>query len=336
MPFLVKKSAVIGTESLVQSARQPADSGIWSSDEYRPSKQSIAWSGMGVSDSLAQGSSRRLCGSAECISGWRTPWRNRRRPVFEGQWGCSGRCVLAMVRAAVRRELIDGRGFGTLAPHRHRVPLGLVMLAQGWITHPQLRKALEMQRASGVGRIGDWLVNECDVDAEQITRALSLQWGCPVLKTEGFSPEPMALVMPRLFIEKFGMVPIRVAGSRILYLGFTDRLNASIALAMEQMTNLKVESGVVDGAQFEVARKRLLACDEVEMKMETAEDKDGMAARITAILEQKQPIASQLVRMHEHYWLRLWLESGALGKAGNVPMTGEDVRDFIFTIDARG
>ena len=163
-----------------------------------------------------------------------------------------------------------------------------------------------------------------------------MQWGCPVLQTEGFSSEPMALVMPRLFVEKFGMAPIRVAGSRILYLGFTDRPNASFALALEQMTNLKVESGVVEGAQFEAVRKRLLACDEVETKTMAAEDKDGMAARITAILEQKQPIASRLVRMHEHYWLRLWLESGALGAAGNVPATGEDVRDFIFTLGARG
>ena len=61
------------------------------------------------------------------------------------------------------------------------------------------------------------------------------------------------------------------------------------------------------------------------MKLEVAEDKDAMAARITAILEQKQPIASRLVRLHQYYWLRIWLESGALGKAGNLPVTSEDV-----------
>lgn len=92
----------------------------------------------------------------------------------------------------------------------------------------------------------------------------------------------MALVMPRIFVERFGLLPLRVAGSRILYLGFSDRLDASAALAAEQMTELKVESGVVDGAQFETARARLLACDGVEMKVEAVEDKDAMAARITA------------------------------------------------------
>jgi hypothetical protein len=209
------------------------------------------------------------------------------------------------------------------------------MLAQGWITHPQLQRALAAQRESGSGRIGEWLMRECGLEADQIVRGLSMQWGCPVLTTEGFSPEKMALAMPRVFVEEFGLLPVRVAGSRILYLGFADRLDASAALATEQMTELKVESGVVEGSQFEAARKRLLACDGVEVKLETAKDKDTIAARMTAILEQKQPIASRLVRVHQYYWLRLWLERGVFGRAGTLPVTNEDVIDYVFTIGAQ-
>jgi hypothetical protein len=175
-------------------------------------------------------------------------------------------------------------------------------------------------------------MSECGLDAEQITRGLSMQWGCPVLTTDGFSPEAMALVMPRIFVERFGLLPLRVAGSRILYLGFADRLDASAALATEQMTELKVESGVLVDAQFETARSRLLACDGVELKIEAAEDKDAMAARITAVLEQKQPIASRLIRLHQYYWLRLWLETGTVGKAGSLPLTSEDMKDHVFTL----
>jgi len=162
--------------------------------------------------------------------------------------------------------------------------------------------------------------------------AKGIQWGCPVLTTEGFSPEFMALAMPKLFAERFGLLPLRVAGSRILYLGFTDRLDASAAFAAEQMSELKVECGVVAGTQFEAARTRLLDCDGVEMKLELAEDKDAMAARITAILEQKQPIASRFVRLHQYYWLRIWLESGAMGRAGTLPTSNEDVMDHVFTV----
>src|SRR5258708_19167899 len=201
----------------------------------------------------------------------------------------------------------------------------------GCITHPKHQKALAAQRESGTGRIGEWLMNECGMEAEQIVRGLSMQWGCPVLTTEGFSPEAMALVMPKVLVERFGLLPLRVAGSRILYLGFADRLDASAAFATEQMTELKVESGVVEGAQFDAARSRLLACDEVEAKLERAEDKDTMAARITAILEQKQPISSRLVRLHQYYWLSLWLESGPIGKAGNLPATGDYAQHHVFT-----
>ena len=332
MPFLTRKTEVPEASVLMQASR--ANDGVaWRDDEYRPSTNAASENDLGLQASVRQVQQRRLCGNAECMSGWTMPWRNRRRPIFEAQWGCSGRCVLAMVRTAVRRELGDGALSPT--PHRHRVPLGLLMLAQGWITHPQLQKALAAQRENGRGRIGEWLMSECGLEPEQIVRGLSMQWGCPVLTTEGFSPEAMALVIPKVLVEKFGLLPLRIAGSRILYLGFADRLDASAAFATEQMMELKVESGVVEGASFEAARHRLLACDGVETKLETAEDNDAMAARITAILEQKQPIASRLVRLHQYYWLRMWLESGALGRTGNLPVTGEDVKDYVFTIRAQ-
>jgi hypothetical protein len=334
MPFLMKKTGVAENDALIQGSRASKGT-AWDEDVYRPSKNGTSLDDLGLPASLRQAQQRRLCGSAECASGWTMPWRNRRRPIFEAQWGCSGRCVLAMVRAAVRRELGDGASLSSV-PHRHRVPLGLLMLAQGWITHPQLQKALAAQRESGTGRIGEWLMTECGLEAEQIVRGLSMQWGCPVLTTEGFSPEAMALVVPKVFVEEFGLLPLRVAGSRILYLGFADRLDASAAFATEQMTELKVESGVVEGGSFEAARSRLLACDGVETRLEAAEDKDAMSARITAILEQKQPIASRLVRLHQYYWLRMWLESGALGRAaGNLPVTSEDVKDHVFTLGAQ-
>lgn len=281
----------------------------------------------------ANAAGHRVCGNLECAGGWTAPWRSRKRPIFEGQWGCAGRCVLAMVRLAVRRESWDG--LVEDAPHRHRVPLGLVMLAQGWITQEQLRKALDAQRAHGTGRIGDWLVTECGVDADRVTRGLSVQWNCPVLTTEGFSPKEMALVMPRVFVEEFGLLPLRVAGSRILYLGFQDRMDASVSLGVEQVTELRVESGLLGETQFATARRSLLECDGVPVKSEAVASSDALAARITAVLEQKQPVASRLVRVHGYFWLRMWLEQAAMGRPGNLPATGEDVMDYVFSVGSR-
>jgi hypothetical protein len=212
--------------------------------------------------------------------------------------------------------------------HRHRVPLGLLLLAQGWITHKQLQYALEVQRKQG-GRIGEVLVAECGVDSGQITRALGLQWSCPVLGTSGFSPREMALIVPRTFVEQFGLLPLRVAGSRILYLGFEDRLDASAALALERMSGLKVESGIMSTQEYGSARLALLERDALELREEFCGETDAMAARVTAILEQKQPVASKLVRVHHYYWLRLWLEAGP---NGSMLRNGEDMLDYLFTI----
>jgi len=317
MPFLIKDKEVWKEESV-----------NWQGEYSLSNSFSYDLDGTGVPASLTQ-TQRPLCGNADCANGWKMPWRNRRRPIFEEQWGCSGRCVLAMVRQALRRKA--GNEAQTV-PHRHRVPLGLLMLAQGWITNPQLRQALQAQQQNGTGRIGEWLISECGLDAEQITRGLSMQWNCPVLGSEGFSPETMALVMPRIFVENFRLLPLRIAGSRILYLGFEDGLDASASLALEQMTGLKVESGIVSEVQFRSATKRLLQCDGVEVKIEGASDADTLAGKITAILEQKRPLASRLVRLHQYYWLRLWLESGTTGKAGTLPVSREDMSDYVFTV----
>lgn len=313
-----------------------ADTSLFGEDRYStavlPEQQ---LNGIGLPETLAQ-VQRHLCGSADCAGGWTMPWRSRRRPVFEEQWGCSGRCVLAMVRDALRREMGDRTSATTSALHHHRVPLGLLLLSQGWITHPQLRRALEAQRQNGTGRIGEWLIAECGLEAEQITRGLSLQWSCPVLSVEGFSPEAMALVMPEIFVERFGLMPLRIAGGRILYVAFEDHLDASASLAIERMTGLKVESGILNEVQFRAAQSRLLECDRVEVKIEAVSDADTLAGRITAILEQKQPVASRLVRLHHYYWLRLWLENGAVGKPGKFPFSGEDMGDYVFTVGAQG
>jgi Type II secretion system (T2SS), protein E, N-terminal domain len=333
MPFLTRKTGSQETDVIIANTLRAGGTPSWEDDTYRLSSQAT-----GLLKTKAPASvvpeHTKVCANVDCTSGWKTPWR-RRRPFFEGQWTCSGRCVLAVVRAAVRREMGEGVPTAPI-PHRHRVPLGLLMLAQGWITQEQLRHSLEAQRERGVGRIGDWLKSECGLETEQVTRGLSMQWGCPVLTMDGFMPETMALVMPSLLVERFGLVPLRVAGSRILYVGSADRLDASVSLAVEKMTDLKVESGVIEEAQFESARSRLRASDSIEMKRESFADNDAMIGRITALLERNQPVASRFVRVHQFYWLRMWLESGTQGRVGSLPPTNEDMIDYLFTVGSEG
>ena len=277
-----------------------------------------------------------VCGAKDCTGGWTPAWKKRRRPVFESQWGCSGNCVRALVRAAVRRESGDGgredEGHGS---HRHRVPLGLVLLAQGWITHPQLRTALAAQRSSGHGRIGEWLEESCGLPKERVMRGLGVQWGCPVLSTEDFHPSAMALVMPKRFVAEFGLVPVRVAGSSLIYLASKAGPDAAVSLALEQMTGLKVESGLLRESHFEAMSKSLLEEPGIATKMDAVKDADMLTDSIAKALEQQQPLASRLVRVRGYYWLRLWLESESFSGAGMLPVSTADVRDCVFEVGGR-
>jgi hypothetical protein len=309
-----------------QNFRAP-DAGSYGEDLYQP--------GVPERGGLLDGGAR-TCGAADCTSGWMKPWRNRKRPIFEEEWGCSNRCLKTMVRAAIRRETGQSNGVGVDVPHRHRVPLGLVLLAQGWITHPQLQAALEAQKQNGKGRIGDWLVQSCGLAEERVTRGLGVQWSCPVLALNGFSPSAMALVMPKRFISEFGLVPLRVAGSGLLYLAFENRTNAAAAFGIEQMTGLKVESGLLSGSQFASAKKAVLEADAVPMLMQTVADADEVCDRLTKVLEVKQPLASRLVRVHNYYWMRVWLESGAMSGVGHIPGDTNDVEDYLLSIKEAG
>jgi len=244
------------------------------------------------------------CANPGCRAGWLRLWRSRSGPVFEGGWSCSAECTADLVSAALRREL-DGRtGFSEV--HRHRIPLGLLMLRQGWITQLQLRQAVEAQRAAGGGRLGHWLVRQQGVSERLVTRALALQWGCPVLETEIADVEAGTGLVPRLFIDAYGALPLRLAADRILYLGFVDRIDPVLALAVERMTGLRVECGIVREPAFRAAHARLLEARYPRVELLEAASEPVLADAIAKRLEKAKPVAARLVRVHDCLWLRIW------------------------------
>ena len=326
MPFLDKQSWGRVAGSLLPTRAQTADEAdLLGMERFRPGS---ARTGAMELDTLP-----RVCGAVGCGGSWSKPWK-KRRPVFEDEWGCSGRCLQSMVRATVRRIATNSPGASDDVPHRHRVPLGLVLLAQRWITHPQLQAALEQQRTSGEGRIGDLLIRNYGLTEDRVTRGLALQWSCPVLTLDGFEPRRMALVMPVRLCAEFGLMPLRVAGTGLLYLASSGHMDAGIALAVEQMSGLTVESGLLNESEMQAAQVRLREVRSVTEHSRTASDADDLVSQVGKILEQKQPIVSRLVRVHGYFWLRVWLEHGAVSGTGRLPASDEDVEDYLFTMAA--
>jgi len=244
------------------------------------------------------------CANPDCTAGWLRLWRSRSAPVFEGGWCCSPECTRAQVAAALGREL--GGRTGPPEPHRHRVPLGLEMLEQGWITAAELRTALARQRAAGEGRIGRWLRSQ-GVSEQLITRALGVQWSCPVFSADGCGSESLTALVPRLFVDAFGALPMWVGAERILYLGFEDRLDPSLALAIERVTGLRVECGLVEESIFRRAQERALEARYPAVELVEAGSEAALAQAMTKAIERARPVESRLVRVHDCMWLRMEL-----------------------------
>jgi hypothetical protein len=274
-----------------------------------------------------RGAFLETCANPDCDSGWLHFLRSRQTPVFEGGWNCSAACTAQRLAAAVRREM-DGRGL-TLENHRHRIPLGLVMLEQGWITSGQLRQALDAQRVAGAGRLGRWLVRQQGVSEQLVTRALGLQWSCPVLPMEFHDAEALTVLIPRLFVDAFGALPLRLAAGKLLYMGFEDRLDPVVALAVERMSGLRVESGLVQESLFTPAHARLLSARFPDVELIEASSEPAMVHALARSIERARPVDSRLVRVHDCLWLRLWRRP----QTGPMPERGS-IQDLICSIGA--
>lgn len=271
---------------------------------------------------------RGRCAAAGC-NAQSSFWKRAVRPVFEGQWACSKECTRALVAAEIQRQMRLLAG-ATATEHRHRIPLGLVLLNRGLITQTQLRMALEAQRAAGCERIGYWLEQVCGISEERITMALASQWNRPVLSAEGFAAQRMALVMPEPLRKQLRALPLRVAAGRMLYLGFEQEIHAAGVRAVERMCGLRVESGVVAGEAAKQVDAALSAAGSVACEEERCADAGELCQQIVGLLRKMQPVASRLVAIDGAWWLRMWLERGAVGPYGTLPLTGEDVVDHLF------
>jgi len=250
------------------------------------------------------------CSNPGCRTSWLQLFRQRTRPIFEAGWTCSRECTQAKLRLAVRREL-DGRVQGQ-ETHRHRIPLGLLMLEKGWISSQQLRRAVETQRRSGVLRIGEWLIRQGATDEALVTRALGLQWGCPVLSLSSGRLAGRHQLLPRLFVDAVGALPLQGSSGRILYLGFEQSVDPALAFSVQRIQCARVECGILQSSKFKdvLGSTNNQSFNSVQLAEATSE---FAAAHILAkSIERAHPISSRLVRVHEWLWLRMVLKSPAL------------------------
>lgn len=246
----------------------------------------------------------KQCANPRCSSGWLHLFRRTTAPVFQGGWTCSPECTEASLKDALRREFQYGPCAET--QHRHRTPIGLLMLAHGWINRAQLQNALSSQQRTRQGRLGEWLMKQGATDEAHVTRALALQWSCPVLMSAPTDSD-RECIMPRILIEQTDGLPLRAGSQNLLYVGFEESIDPVVTLAVQRINGQPVESGIVPTSLFRSARARLLAGTFPHVQVADAVDLSAAAHLLARAIENACPIAAQLVRVHRNAWLRMWV-----------------------------
>ena len=123
--------------------------------------------------------SNLACGLAVCAESkrrWVQFLPNRNGVLLQGVYYCGRPCL----ETALAAQLSRLQGATPTAPPPYRIPLGLLMVARGWLTHEQVVQALAAQRSAHGGQIGEWFEKLGFATQRQVTAALALQWGCPV------------------------------------------------------------------------------------------------------------------------------------------------------------
>jgi hypothetical protein len=224
---------------------------------------------------------------------------------FQSQWYCSAGCFERGVLKHLRRlSAVPER------PHvSHRMPVGLVLLSQGCITKSQLAAALSAQREAGQGRVGDWLRKMGAAGEHEITKALSEQWRCPVLKS-GLSDLAVAESLPYVLLERHRVLPVHyVTATRTMYLAFSDGVAYPVLTAVEQMLECRTEACLITPTSMDFHLDQLRASlPDREIVFERLQSNAEVASIVRSYASHCRAKRVRMAGSGVYTWVRLFAD----------------------------
>jgi hypothetical protein len=228
---------------------------------------------------------------------------------------CQPRCLETALVAQIARL----RNIPQPVPPPNRIPLGLLMVARGKLTHVEVRAALEAQRRAGYGKIGDWLEKLGFASEQEVTAALAVQWGCPLVSSFDLGIVDMPGSIPLPILESFQMLPANyTAATNTLYLAFGERVDHAALYTIERTLDCRTQPCV--------AQRRKIACRLDDLRqmprpgdVEFVTRDFGEMARITSsYVNRVNPEQVRICRMGSFIWLRLKARAAATNLVFNL------------------
>jgi len=186
------------------------------------------------------------------------------------------------------------------------------MVARGKLTHVEVRAALEAQRRAHYGKIGEWFEKLGFASEHDVTTALALQWGCPVVSSLDPSTVDSPGNIPLPILEAFQMIPINFApATNTLYLAFGERVDHAALYAIERTLDCRTQPCVASrksiARQLESMRQ-LSRSGDVEF---LTRDLKEIAGITSSYVTRLSPEDVRVSRVGGFIWLRLKSSSAA-------------------------
>jgi Type II secretion system (T2SS), protein E, N-terminal domain len=280
----------------------------------------LSWSANWV-NGRKLGRSEPLCALVSCTRSKSLWYRLRHRPngaFLQGNFYCQPQCLEAALLSHLSR-------LRTIAPSPqppNRIPLGLLMVARGKLTHIEVQAALEAQRRARHGKIGDWIEKLGFATEQEVTCALALQWGCPVAASFDPSAIQSSGDIPLPILEAFQMVPLNYAATNTLYLAFGERVDHVALYAIEKVLACRTHPCVAGrksiARQLDFMRQLPRPSDVEFGPMSDLAEMGRIAASYSSRLS---PQSVRMSRIGSFIWLRLEIGSNIRGHAASTTRT---------------
>ena len=243
------------------------------------------------------------CDCPDCHSTRKRVWQTRPPIRMHQAWLCSPQCVERAARFILDRAASFHRSVPSPA---HRMPLGLLMLAHGYVNEFQLQAALDAQRHAAESKLGQWLQTLNFATERQVLAALGVQWACPLLAMRESLIPPCIGLVPSPLLQALKLVPVRfIPATRLLYAALCDRVDYTALSAIEQLLDCRTVPCLVSDRVMHIMLERLQKAESVVHVFDRMSSTAEMARIVGSYVAMLSSEDVRIARCGPYIWVRL-------------------------------
>ncbi len=200
--------------------------------------------------------------------------------------------------------------------------IGEILINLGYITRNDLDRALKIQQEEGYARrVGD-ILGEIVLEEGQLMKALSLQFGIPLLEDEKLPDEIPLEKISFSFLKENQILPLRIEGDK-LFVAISDPLRMEILQVLEDTYGYEAVPRLVRGSVLLDHIEKLSASREAVMKRVIDDVEEEITEATDTQVDQLRDLAQEkgIIQL-----VNLIIENAVRDRASDIHIEPEEER----------